>query len=145
MKFYLAGPMTGIPQFNFPAFYAAASNLRACGIDIVSPAELDDAEDSGSAMRSKDGAPGTGNSNGKTWADFLARDVKLIADQVQGIIYLPGWQKSRGARLESFVGLLQGKDFKFAVYEPLGKTPAEAPIDPVPQAWVLDQIVRHMR
>ena len=60
--------------------------------------------------------------------DFLwPATVKLIADQVQGIIFLPNWQKSRGARLEAFVGLLQGKDFKFAVYG------GSYGMDPVPQ------------
>lgn len=145
MKYYLAGPMSNLPQFNFPAFYAAAADLRSRGIDLVSPAELDDAEDNGAALKSTDGNVNDRTVVTKTWADFLARDVKLIADQVQGIIFLPDWQKSRGARLESFVGLLQGKDFKFAVYEPAGKTSAEAPIDSVPQAWVLNQIVRNMR
>jgi hypothetical protein len=137
MRWYLAGGMTGYPQSNFPAFFAAAKDLRSHGIDLVSPAELDDAD---TVARALADLPCQ-----QSWADFLSRDVKLIADQVQGIIYLPDWQKSRGARLETFVGLLQGKDFKFAVYEPRGKTSAEVPIDPVPQIWVIDQIFRNMR
>ncbi len=112
-KFYLAGPMTGIPQFNFPAFYDAAKALRAKGLEIISPAEMDDKEDAGAAMASPDGALGTGTGgvNGKTWGDFLARDVKLIADNVDGIIFLDGWQASRGARLEAFVGILCDREF----------------------------------
>jgi hypothetical protein len=106
--------MTGIPQFNFPAFFAAAKELRDVhGLDIVSPAEIDDEEDAGAALASPDGAPGsgTGACNDKTWGDFLARDVKLIADVCGGIVFLPRWEKSRGARLEAFVGILCGVDF----------------------------------
>lgn len=105
---YLAGPMTGIPQFNFPLFFSATKNLRYLGYTIVSPAELDDDEDKGAAMASPDGAmgSGTGSTVKKTWGDFLSRDVKLIADTVGGIIFLPNWQQSRGARLEAYVGIL---------------------------------------
>jgi hypothetical protein len=111
--YYLAGPMSGIPRFNFPLFYRVTETLRIAGMSIVSPAELDDQEDKGAAMTSTDGDPNNRvHMGGKTWADFLARDVKLIADKVQGIIFLPEWYKSRGARLEAFVGLLQA-DFEF--------------------------------
>ena len=39
-KVYIAGPMTGIAEFNHPAFRKAAKDLRAIGYDVVSPAEL---------------------------------------------------------------------------------------------------------
>lgn len=107
--YYLAGPMTGIPQFNFPLFLETAERLRAQGYDIVSPAELDSDETKAAAMASPDGAVGSGTTNGETWGDFLARDVKLVADEVDGIIALPGWEKSRGAVLETFVARLCGK------------------------------------
>jgi hypothetical protein len=113
MRVYIAGPMSNLPQFNFPAFYAAAAELRTQGFEVVSPAELDDAEDKGAALLSKDGDP---KSASRTWGDFLARDVKLLADTgIEGIVFLPGWHKSKGAKLEAFVGLLQG--FKFWEYD----------------------------
>ena len=104
MKVYLAGPMTGLPQNNFPAFDAAAKALRDQGHEVVSPAELDDPVDRDLALKD---LPAT-----KTWGDFLARDVKLIADAgIEGIVLLDKWYKSRGARLEATVGLLCGLKF----------------------------------
>jgi hypothetical protein len=123
-SFYLAGPMSGLPQFNFPAFYAGATDLRGRGYEIVSPAELDDEQTKADAMASANGNPQDAK---RTWADFLARDVKIVADQVQGIVFLPDWHKSRGARLEAFVGLLQ-KDFEFYAYKGEG--------------WELDKVDR---
>lgn len=107
MKFYLAGPMSGIPQFNYPLFDKSAARLRERGLEIVSPAELDDAATRAHAMASLDGK-GTGPN---TWGDFLARDVKIVADQVQGVILLPRWYTSRGAKLEAYVGILCHHEF----------------------------------
>lgn len=111
-KVYVAGPMTGIPQFNIPAFDALAAKLRAKGNTVVSPAELDSHEIRQELLASPDGQYAFGSTIGATkmtWADFLARDVKLIADEISEIVVLPNWQYSRGARLEVFVGLLSKK------------------------------------
>jgi hypothetical protein len=115
MRVYLAGPMSNIPQFNFPAFTAAAKELRKQGLDVVSPAEMDAALGIDKyALASADGNP---KDVPVTWGDLLSRDVKLIADGgIQGIVFLPNWDKSRGARLEATVGLLQ-EDFLFFQYK----------------------------
>lgn len=113
MKLYIAGPMTGHPAFNIPAFDEMARRLRECEVDaslggkfeVISPAELDDPEIRAISMASPDGAIATLNTHGQTWGDFLARDVKLIADDgIEAIVVLDGWETSRGARLETFVG-----------------------------------------
>lgn len=104
---YVAGPMTGIPQFNIPAFDEAAEALRELGLRVTSPAELDDASIREVSMASPDGDIATLNTHGNTWGDFLARDVKLLSDgDFTAVVVLPGWEKSRGARLETFVGFL---------------------------------------
>jgi hypothetical protein len=105
MKIYIAGPMSGIPQFNIPAFDEAAERLREAGYDAVSPAELDDPETRAAALASEDGEM-KGALNGETWGDFLARDVKLVADEIDAIALLPGWEGSRGAQLELHVARL---------------------------------------
>jgi hypothetical protein len=108
--------MTGYPQFNFPAFTAAAAVLREYGYEIISPAELDSNAVKVEALNSTDGKLHNGKIAGETWGEILARDVKIVADSVDGLVFLPGWESSRGARLEAFVGLLCGH--RFAEYNP---------------------------
>lgn len=115
MRLYLAGPMSGIEQMNFPAFIEASETLRAAGHDIVSPVELD-AEDgiADEALGSKEGNPADLS---LTWAQLLSRDVMILGDEtenaVHGIVFLPGWTESRGARLEAYTALLSGKYYFF--------------------------------
>jgi hypothetical protein len=128
--------MTGIPQFNYPKFQEAAARLREHGHEIISPAEQDPPETQAEAMASPDGKAGTTK---ETWGDMLARDVKIVSDMVDGIVFLPGWDRSRGARLEAFVGLLCGK--AFAYYD---GSPALAPIVPIDAAHVRTIIKRNL-
>ena len=105
-RVYLAGPMTGYEHFNFPAFDAAAVDLRERGYEVVSPAELDSPAARAAALASKDGDTAH-YAEGDSWGTLLARDVKLIADEgIEAIVALPGWGVSRGAKLETFVGRL---------------------------------------
>ena len=112
MILYIAGPMTNIPQFNLPQFNAVAQWLRAEGHEVISPVELDSPAMREAAWRSADGkwdhtqpAPGSN----ETWGVVLGRDVAVVADTVDGVALLPGWEVSKGARLEAFTALLCGK------------------------------------
>lgn len=110
MRLYIAGKMTWVPQFNFPAFDAFKASLVRAGHDVVSPAELDSPEDRARAMASPDGAP-IHYESGMTHADFLARDIKIICDDgIEGVVVLPGtdWQNSTGAAWETFVAYRRG-------------------------------------
>lgn len=80
MRVYVSGPMSNMPDFNFPAFAAAAARLRAQGYEVINPAEH-------------------GEVPGMKWADYIRKDLKLLAD-CDAIYLLPGWRQSRGARLE---------------------------------------------
>ena len=115
MKIYLAARMSGVSQFNLPALDAAARNLRARGYEVVSPAELDDP-----VIRFHEMMSQTGDMEQLrkclaregievSWGEFLSRDIKVIADGgIEAVVVLPDWEKSRGARLETFVARLCG-------------------------------------
>lgn len=99
LKVYLAGPMRGYDQFNFPAFDAAAERLRASGWEVLSPADRDRAE----------GFDETRN----TLADFdlaaAMRDDLAWVIEADGIVLLQGWEESTGARIERLVAETCGK------------------------------------
>ncbi len=89
VKCYVAGPMTGLPRWNFDAFENAAASLRAAGAIVTSPHEIDLA----------DGFDP--NSDG---ADFdlrraLERDVEaVLASDL--VVLLDGWEASPGVMVE---------------------------------------------
>lgn len=104
-RLYLAGPMRGIPFFNFPAFDKAAAELRAAGYDAWSPAEHD-REVYGEDFEK---AYPTGEEDG----DFdlraaLAADTKTICEWADGIALLDGWEESSGASAEEALGRALG-------------------------------------
>ena len=80
-KVYISGPMSGLPSYNYPAFYEAAMQLRLKGVEVVSPAE---------------GAV----TNDKMWSDYMRRAIKMLCD-CDFNVRLPGWANSAGARLET--------------------------------------------
>lgn len=98
MKVYLAGPMRGIPEFNFPAFKIAARALRKIGFDVFSPAEHDlNGGFDPKGMKGEDAELGPAGFNLR---DALAADLAYVATQADMVVVLPGWEKSAGAQAE---------------------------------------------
>lgn len=81
IRVYVAGKMTGLPDFNFPAFHAKAAQLRALGYHVENPAE--------------NPVPPCGG----TWEGYMRMAVAQLATCTH-IHLLPGWEDSRGARIE---------------------------------------------
>lgn len=99
--YYLGGPMRNKPFFNFEEFDRVSSLLREKGYNIVSPAELDDPETRAQVFTSLDGSLTRIHEMAGT---FLERDVVICAmPNCVGGIFLPGWELSSGANLESYV------------------------------------------
>lgn len=76
--YYLAGPMTGLPAMNYPAFHAAAAQLRSAGHQVENPAENEPCD---------------------SWLAYMRLSLTQIARSDE-LFMLRGWEKSKGATLE---------------------------------------------
>lgn len=103
MKIYLAGPMRGYSQFNFPAFDAAAEKLRAEGHEVFSPAERDRKKygDNCAANNATGDEKQFEKEFGGTIRECLGVDLAWICAEAEAIALLPGWENSKGARAEA--------------------------------------------
>ena len=84
MKIYLCGPMTGIKDWNFPAFNKAQKQLEALGYEVENPA-----------------SHGCGLDHPWEYYLKMALTQMLTCD---AIALLPGWALSKGADLEYDTG-----------------------------------------
>ena len=99
---YVAGPMRGIPEFNFPAFYKAEEYLTAHGWHVFNPARKD------IEVHGKDISKGnaTGDEevaykeHGFDLRKALADDTAWICTHADAIYLLRGWENSKGAVAE---------------------------------------------
>lgn len=89
-RVYISGPMTGIKDFNYPAFHAAERALRARGFAVENPANNPDPDP-------------------KTWENFMRMSVKQICE-CSTVVTLPGWTGSRGAKFEVLLAETLGLD-----------------------------------
>lgn len=80
LRVYIAGPMSGLTDYNFPAFFQMEHDLRGLGYQPINPARL-------------------GVMEGWTWEEYIVRDVPLLL-QCDALITLQGWRASKGASLE---------------------------------------------
>ncbi len=79
-RLYLAGKMSGLPDFNYPAFRSEAARLRALGYTVENPADNPE--------------PACG-----TWLGYMRTAIAQLAT-CDAIALLDGWQDSRGACVE---------------------------------------------
>jgi len=86
MRVYLAGPMTGYSEFNYPAFNTKAAELREQGLEVFNPAE------------SFNGDSSLGREV------YMRKDLEEIL-KCDAIYLLKGWEKSRGATLERLIAV----------------------------------------
>jgi hypothetical protein len=83
LRIYVAGPMTGLPDYNLDAFATAATRLRERGHNAQNPGRR-------------------GVINGYTWQDYMRDGLSLLLT-CEAVALLDGWEDSRGATLEAHV------------------------------------------
>ncbi len=105
---YLAGPMRGIAEFNFPAFFDKAIQLRSLGYDVFSPAERDVQAHGNEVWEGRSGDLAELAHDSFDLRAALAADMKFISETADGVAVLPGWEASSGARAEVSLALALG-------------------------------------
>lgn len=107
MKVYVAGPMRGIKDFNFPAFDAAADELRADGHEVFNPADRDRAVHGADVNKSETGdlSDPAVVASGFDLRAALGADMEWICRDADAIYLLPGWSNSKGATAERATAL----------------------------------------
>lgn len=78
---YISGPMSGLPEYNYPAFNEAAARLRALGYTVLNPAE------------------GFHGNHDLPYDTYIRRDVESVL-KCDMIALLDGWEGSAGSHLE---------------------------------------------
>lgn len=100
--FYLSGPMTGLPDYNRPAFDEAAKTLRQDGYTVFSPAEV------GSRDQIMN----------RSW--YMRKDIQALLHS-DAVMMLPDWEQSEGARLEFEIAKQLELPIKFMTINPKGE------------------------
>lgn len=124
VEYYLAGPMTGLPEYNYPAFEKAEVLLAENGITVRSPHRIDhqqhtfvgygaggtfcdrilsDGRFPAKVCRAgKDDAIHNTERGSLPYSVYLKAGYRLLLE-CGGIIMLHGWTQSRGTRHELYV------------------------------------------
>lgn len=94
---YIAGPMSGIKDWNFPAFFKAEAELEALGYKVINPAHND-----GATVQDALESAGPVDRPNNLWSWYMRRDLPHVME-ADLLCLLPGWQNSKGASLEVHV------------------------------------------
>lgn len=107
-KIYVAGPMSGYPEFNFPAFFSTSERLRSEGWTVFNPAEKEGETLSKESRKTGDSVLAA--EQGFNFREVYAWDV-LNVIEADAIYMLPGWEQSPGARGEHAVAVAMTKHY----------------------------------
>lgn len=108
-KIYIAGPMSGLPDFNFPAFFAAQAKLEADGWTVFNPAAKEqEAKLDPIAVATGDARAAI--AKGFDFRECFTWDMEKVIEAT-AIFMLPGWVASPGATAEHAVAVAMKKHY----------------------------------
>lgn len=117
MRVYLAGPMRGIPDWNFPTFDEAKKRWEARGHEVFSPASI--ARAMGYALKpGEDQATSRAQPNndvGRSHLEHVMLSDILCISKSDALALLPGWENSTGTTVELAYAQFLGLDVYCAV------------------------------
>lgn len=113
---YIAGPMTGYPNFNFDAFMNAEREMEFYSFEEIFNPARKDIEHYGEGL-SKENATGdpelAAEKHGFSLRDALGKDLGFITSKATHIYMLKGWEKSRGATAEHATAVALGLEIMY--------------------------------
>ena len=109
---YVAGPMRGVPFYNFPKFDERAEHLRQEGWAVINPADTD-REAGGTDTCPHEFNPDVNYTDQEFMRAAIARDMLSICQQCTAIYMLSGWENSKGARAEHAAALAIGLEIYY--------------------------------
>lgn len=108
-KIYIAGPMSGYPEFNFPAFYAKEEYFRELGYEVFNPANKEQEKEI-DAEAFAVGDAKKANDAGFDFRDCYTWDVNKVIE-ADAIYMMTGWQYSPGACGEHAVAVAMKRHY----------------------------------
>ena len=111
---YVAGPMRGYENYNYPAFDYRAKKLDEMGWTVINPAELDRNE--GKPMSDPMAfSPETNYADHEFMRQALKRDMDALCDDCTAIYMMANWEESRGAKAEWHLAKALGLDIFYEI------------------------------
>lgn len=92
---YIAGPMTGLPNFNYPSFHEAENSImfsQGARVKVYNPAKLFEGE------------------THHHWSEYMRGGLRMLL-RCDSVVLLDGWKTSRGAVVEFIVAMAIGCEF----------------------------------
>jgi hypothetical protein len=108
-KIYISGPMSGYPEFNFPAFFAMEEFLVRQGWTVFNPANKEQEKElDAEAFETGDNIKAI--AAGFDFRECFTWDTQKVIE-ADAICMLKGWEASPGARAEHAVAVAMQKHY----------------------------------